>query len=185
MDLGGTSLVLALFGLGGGDVIIILGAVLILFGTKRVPEFHEGLRRGFWEFRKSSKEVAEELDNAASDAGRSFAGIQGPPAAQAITPENQVAELYRPSVFGERQPPEAEWKAILSVLRYLIETPPARFSLLLLMAATAAALAITAMHPVIATQFKGSTGLILTLDALIGATAAAVILLLVRKLIRK
>src|SRR5690242_10913787 len=110
MHVDAANVVLAILGLGGGELVIVLGAVLILFGTKRIPEFHEGFRRGLWEFGKSFKDVAEDLDNAASDAGRSFAGIQGPPAAQAITSGNEVAELYHPAVFGVSRPLGAEWK---------------------------------------------------------------------------
>ena len=39
----------------------------------------------------------------ASDAGRSVGGIYGKAAAQALTPDNQVAELYDPAVLGKEQ----------------------------------------------------------------------------------
>jgi hypothetical protein len=163
----------------------VLGAVLLLFGAKRIPEFHEGLRRGMWEFRESSKQAVEELDNAASDAGQSFAGIQGPPAAQAITPGNEVAELYHPAVFGERKPLGAQWKSIMLLLRHLIGMPRARLSLLVLTSAGAATLAVTVMHPLIATQFKGSPILIWALDVLIGTTGTTVVFSIARELLRK
>jgi sec-independent protein translocase protein TatA len=185
MHVDAANVTLAVLGLSGGELILVLGAILLLFGSKWIPEFHEGLRRGMWEFRKSSKQVSEDLDEAASDAGRSFAGIQGPPAVQAITPGNEVAELYHPVVFGERKPLGAEWKNILSLLRHLIGTPRARLSLLLLIAATAATIAVTLMHPLIATQFKGSPVLIWTLDVLIGTTGSAVVFSVVRELLRK
>jgi sec-independent protein translocase protein TatA len=58
---------LAVFGLGGGELIIVLGAVLILFGAKKIPEFAKGLGQGMREFKKASREVSEELENAMTD----------------------------------------------------------------------------------------------------------------------
>jgi sec-independent protein translocase protein TatA len=58
------NVILAVFGLGGGELIIILGAVLILFGAKKIPEFAKGLGQGMKEFKKASREVSEELENA-------------------------------------------------------------------------------------------------------------------------
>ncbi len=56
--------ILAVFGLGGGELILVLGAVLILFGAKKIPEFAKGLGQGMKEFKKASREVTEELENA-------------------------------------------------------------------------------------------------------------------------
>ena len=71
----------ALFNLGGGEVILVLALILILFGAKKLP----GLTQG--------------LDRRAQDAGRTLGGIYGRPSAQALTPDNQTAELYDPAVF--------------------------------------------------------------------------------------
>jgi sec-independent protein translocase protein TatA len=57
---------LAMFGLSGGELILVLGAVLILFGAKKIPEFAKGLGQGMKEFRKASREVTEELEGAIS-----------------------------------------------------------------------------------------------------------------------
>ena len=89
----------ALFSLGGGEVILVLGLILILFGTKRFPDIKRGLGEGFSEFRKHVARLTKELDQGARDAGESLGGIFGKPAAQALTPDNQTAELYNPAVF--------------------------------------------------------------------------------------
>jgi TatA/E family protein of Tat protein translocase len=57
---------LAMFGLTGGELIMVLGAVLILFGAKKIPEFAKGLGQGMKEFKKASREVQDELENAMS-----------------------------------------------------------------------------------------------------------------------
>ena len=56
--------ILAVLGLSGGELILVLGAVLILFGAKKIPEFAKGLGQGMKEFKKASREVTEELENA-------------------------------------------------------------------------------------------------------------------------
>jgi sec-independent protein translocase protein TatA len=57
----------AMFGFGGWEVILILAVVLILFGAKRLPELAKGLGSGIKEFKKASREVTEEIHNAAED----------------------------------------------------------------------------------------------------------------------
>jgi len=58
--------ILAVLGLSGGELILVLGAVLILFGAKKIPEFAKGLGQGMKEFKKASREVTDELENAMS-----------------------------------------------------------------------------------------------------------------------
>jgi sec-independent protein translocase protein TatA len=53
----------ALFGLGGTELIIVLVAVLVLFGAKKIPEFAKGLGKGINEFKKASREVTDSIEN--------------------------------------------------------------------------------------------------------------------------
>ena len=55
---------LAVFGLGGGELVVVVVAVLILFGAKRIPEFAKGLGQGIKEFKKASSDVTNEFHNA-------------------------------------------------------------------------------------------------------------------------
>ncbi len=41
---------------GTGELILILGAVLLLFGGKRLPEFARNLGQGIREFKKACNE---------------------------------------------------------------------------------------------------------------------------------
>ena len=96
----GAFTLLAYFNLGGGEIILILALVLILFKADRFS----GLARGLWLGIDSfGKKLGDKSDEEASEAGRSLGGIYGKGAAQAITPDNQVAELYDPAVLGEKQ----------------------------------------------------------------------------------
>src|SRR6201981_2222939 len=97
------NIMLGLFNLGGGEIILILAAVLILFGAKKLPELARGLGEGISQFRKETRDALNAADEEASDAGRSLGGIYGKPAAQALTVDNQVAELYDPAVFAGQQ----------------------------------------------------------------------------------
>src|SRR2546421_8583790 len=72
---------------GGWEVVLILAVILILLAAK-------GFGRGLSHFRK-------ELDNQAHDAGESLGGIYGKPAAEALTSDNQTAELYDPAAFQD------------------------------------------------------------------------------------
>ena len=94
-----TTVTLALFGLGGGEIVLILALMLILVGARKLPELGRGLGRGVAEFRRATRQVTDEMDEAASEAGRSVGGICGKPAAEALTPDNQVAELYDPAAL--------------------------------------------------------------------------------------
>src|SRR5215471_1504965 len=78
--------------LGGWEAVLILALLLILLGAKKLPEITRRSGNGMFGFRK-------ELDRQAYDAGKSAGGIFGKPAAEALTPENQTAELYDPAVF--------------------------------------------------------------------------------------
>ena len=45
---------LAIFNLGGGEIVLILAIVLILFGAKKLPELARGLGQGIKEFKKAT-----------------------------------------------------------------------------------------------------------------------------------
>jgi sec-independent protein translocase protein TatA len=53
--------------LGGWEWLIVILAVLLLFGAKRIPELAKGLGSGIKEFKKAAKEVTDEVQNAAND----------------------------------------------------------------------------------------------------------------------
>jgi sec-independent protein translocase protein TatA len=58
------NVMLGLFNFGGGEVILILALVLILFGAKKLPELAKGLGQGIKEFKKATKEVTDEVQHA-------------------------------------------------------------------------------------------------------------------------
>jgi sec-independent protein translocase protein TatA len=64
MDCFSMNTMLALFNLGGGEIILILALILILFGARKLPELAKGLGQGIKEFKKATREVTEEVSHA-------------------------------------------------------------------------------------------------------------------------
>ena len=60
--------VLAFFGgLGGWEVLLILVAILIFFGAKRIPELARGLGQGLREFKNATNDIKNELEESIKD----------------------------------------------------------------------------------------------------------------------
>jgi sec-independent protein translocase protein TatA len=59
--------ILAIFNLGGGEIILILSFVLIFFGAKKLPELARGLGQGIKEFKKATGHASASLHEALED----------------------------------------------------------------------------------------------------------------------
>ena len=46
----------------GPHLLIIALVILLLFGSKKIPEFMAGLGKGIREFKKASKDIQDELN---------------------------------------------------------------------------------------------------------------------------
>ena len=79
--------------LGGTEVVLILAVVLILFGAKKIPELAKGMGQGIKEFKKATREVTDEIQNAPTETAAK-------PAAPA--PANQTVAQSAPT-----NPPKA------------------------------------------------------------------------------
>ena len=80
---------LAAFGVGGWEVILIIAVVLILFGAKKLPELAKGLGTGIKEFKKATREVTDEIQNADPNATSTTPVNKLPPSN--TTPQSTVA----------------------------------------------------------------------------------------------
>jgi len=47
--------------IGATEIILILLVILVLFGAKKIPELAQGLGKGMREFKKSLKDVEEDI----------------------------------------------------------------------------------------------------------------------------
>ena len=51
-----------MFGLGLGEILVILIIALVFVGPKRLPELARGLGKGIFEFQKAMQSMKEELN---------------------------------------------------------------------------------------------------------------------------
>ena len=69
--------------LGGWEIVLILAVVLLLFGARKLPELAKGLGSGIREFKKATREVTDEIQNAADDT---------PPPPRKLPPDNSQSQ---------------------------------------------------------------------------------------------
>lgn len=62
-----TSLLLFLGDLGGGEMLVILMAVLMLFGADKIPGIARSFGRGIREFKDATNEIKNELEQSIKD----------------------------------------------------------------------------------------------------------------------
>ncbi len=55
--------VFGIFGLGTSEIIVIVIAILILFGAKKIPQFAKGLGQGVREFKDAAGNVKKEIND--------------------------------------------------------------------------------------------------------------------------
>lgn len=56
--------------ISGGEIFIVVLVVLVLFGSKKIPELMRGLGKGMAEFKRATTEIKRELEQ--SDMIREF-----------------------------------------------------------------------------------------------------------------
>jgi sec-independent protein translocase protein TatA len=81
--------------LGGWEWVVVLLALLLLFGAKKIPELAKGLGTGIKEFKKATREVTDEIQNTTTDA---------PPATK---PAANGQSPSAPAVSQSSNPPKA------------------------------------------------------------------------------
>src|SRR5947209_1261607 len=91
------NIMFGLFNLGGGEIILILALILILFGAKKLPELAKGLGQGIKEFKKATRDVTEEVSHAMEETPP----VPMPPPQKRLpanTPETPEAEQHASTV---------------------------------------------------------------------------------------
>ncbi|MCC5945799.1 MAG: twin-arginine translocase TatA/TatE family subunit [Bernardetiaceae bacterium] len=61
------SILLFIGGLGGGEIALLVLAILLLFGAKRIPELARGLGKGIREFKDATKEMKDSIEESVED----------------------------------------------------------------------------------------------------------------------
>jgi sec-independent protein translocase protein TatA len=73
--------------LNGWEIVLIFAVILVLFGAKKLPELARGLGQGIREFKKSTREVQEEIEAAMDVEAPPTRPKRLPPETQARTTE--------------------------------------------------------------------------------------------------
>jgi len=58
---------LLFFNLGGGEIFIVLLIILLLFGSKKIPELAKGLGKGIRYFKDATNEIQEDIRESMDD----------------------------------------------------------------------------------------------------------------------
>ncbi|MBL4624751.1 MAG: twin-arginine translocase TatA/TatE family subunit [Flavobacteriales bacterium] len=61
------NLTVLLFGPGGGEIMVVLLLVLLLFGSKKIPEFAKGLGKGIRQFKDATSGIQRDIQNNVND----------------------------------------------------------------------------------------------------------------------
>ena len=48
---------------GGWEIVLIFAVILLLFGSRKLPELAKGLGQGIKEFKKATRDVTDEFQN--------------------------------------------------------------------------------------------------------------------------
>lgn len=64
--------------MGGGEVVLIVVAILLLFGADKIPEFARTWGKGMREFRKAAEDIRRELESSSpvNDLKKEFKEVQ-------------------------------------------------------------------------------------------------------------
>lgn len=81
-----------MFGLGFGELMVILLIALIFIGPKKLPELAKGLGKGLREFQNATKGFSEQLDQAKREL--TDAAQDTPKVPDAIPVENAVSDTH-------------------------------------------------------------------------------------------
>ena len=56
-----------MFGMGAGEMALVVIAILLLFGAKRLPEIAQNLGKGIREFKRAMKEEVDDVKGSVND----------------------------------------------------------------------------------------------------------------------
>ena len=62
-----STILLFLGDLGGGEILVVLTAILLLFGTDKLPGLARSIGRGMREFNDAKKQIKDEIESSVKD----------------------------------------------------------------------------------------------------------------------
>lgn len=85
---------LFLFGISAGEIVLIFLIVLMLFGSKKIPELARSIGRGMNEFRKATDEIKREFEQTAEDLKEDIAELSDEVHESRRELDNMADEVY-------------------------------------------------------------------------------------------
>lgn len=62
-----STILLFLGDLGGGEILVVLTAILLMFGTDKLPGLARSVGRGMREFNDAKKQIKDEIERSVKD----------------------------------------------------------------------------------------------------------------------
>ena len=66
------NMIFLFFNLGGGEIFVVLMFVLLVFGSKRIPEVARNLGRGIRQFKNAADDIQRDITDSVSDVKKSI-----------------------------------------------------------------------------------------------------------------
>jgi sec-independent protein translocase protein TatA len=67
-----------MFDIGGGEIILVLLAVLLLFGPKKIPEVAQMVGKGMREFRKAQDNLRQQIRDISTEVESTVSEVSAP-----------------------------------------------------------------------------------------------------------
>jgi sec-independent protein translocase protein TatA len=58
---------LLFFNLGAGEIFMVILVVLLLFGSKKIPEFARGLGKGIRQFKDATSDIQRDIEDSVKE----------------------------------------------------------------------------------------------------------------------
>jgi TatA/E family protein of Tat protein translocase len=65
-----------MFDVGGGELIFIILAILVLFGPKKIPEFAKMIKKGIYEVKKAQQSFTEQITDVSGEVNKEISSIK-------------------------------------------------------------------------------------------------------------
>jgi sec-independent protein translocase protein TatA len=62
--------------IGGPEILVIFLVILLLFGSKKIPDFAQMMGKGMREFRRATEEIKREINEGTKDIKDDFKDIR-------------------------------------------------------------------------------------------------------------
>jgi len=63
--------------IGGPEIAVVVLVVLLLFGSKKIPDFARMMGKGMREFRRATEEIKKEISEGTKDINDDFKELKG------------------------------------------------------------------------------------------------------------